>query len=89
MKPDQIDDLITGGSTSVANCFALEGCIYCYVPDLGEFTWVSEHDESKYLLMINRLTDLGQSYNNKTDLEAGLAKHHTLSSYADFILSNL
>jgi hypothetical protein len=89
MNIEDIDYAITGGKTAITNCFVFGYCVYCYVPERSEYIWVSEHDETKYLAMINRLRSLGNAYATKEELKAALQCHPILSAYANHILRYL
>jgi hypothetical protein len=81
MHHDEIDVMITGGTTSIDNCFSFKGCVYCYNPESNEFVWVSEHDESKLSAMLRRLAQLGLSFDRESDLMVALQRHPTLSNH--------
>jgi hypothetical protein len=89
MQCNEIDALITGGETSIANCFAVAGCVYCYIPESNAFIWVSERDESKHSSMLSRLAQLGQSFNDRSELQQALQRHPSLSHHVERILSFL
>jgi hypothetical protein len=89
MNANNIDHAITGGHTAIANCFAVDGLVYRYAPDVGELTWISERDDDLHRAMVRRLSDLGQAYSTTDELQQVLAHHPTLAAHIDTILMYL